>query len=151
MGFAADLAKYVDKAKLRAETVVRKTAFELQASVVALSPVAEQNGGRFRANWMVGTGGIDKKTVSVTDKTGELSLARVENVLGTWLPGTTIYLTNSLPYALTLEYGLYGNPPGSANGPKTSGGYSKQAVGGMVRLTVQNFREHVRKAVKDSK
>ena len=148
MGSAEDLKKYVEKTKLRAETVVRKTALELQTSVVALSPV---DTGQFRANWMVGLGGIDKKTVTVTDKTGELSLGRVENVLGTWLPGTTIYLTNSLPQALALEYGLYGNPPGSANGPKTSGGYSKQAVGGMVRLTVQNFREHVRKAVRDVK
>lgn len=148
MGFAEDLKKYVEKSKLRVETVVRKTALELQTSVVALSPV---DTGQFRANWMTGAGGIDKKTVTVTDKTGELSLGRVENVLGTWLPGTTIYLTNSLPQALALEYGLYGNPPGSANGPKTSGGYSKQAVGGMVRLTVQNFREHVRQAVKDVK
>lgn len=146
MSFADDLKKYVEKTKLKAETVVRKTTLELQNSVVQLSPV---DTGRFRANWMASAGGIDKKTVTVTDKTGELSLGRVEAALGTWQPGTTIYLTNSLPAARSLEYGLYGKPPGSANGPKTTGGYSKQAPQGMVRLTVQNFREHVRKAVRE--
>jgi len=56
-----------------------------------------------------------------------------------------------MPYARVAEFGLYGNPPGSANGPKTSGGYSSQAVGGFVRLTVQDFEQVFRKAARSLK
>jgi hypothetical protein len=46
-----------------------------------------------------------------------------------------------------LEFGEYGKPPGSASGPKTIGGYSKQAPNGMVRLTVQEYGVKLREVV----
>ena len=39
-------------------------------------------------------------------------------------------------YSGVLDKGLYGKPPGSANGPKTVRGYSKQAPKGMVEPTL---------------
>lgn len=132
MGFADDLKKYCEKTKADVNTVVRKTALQLQTSVVALSPV---DTGRFRANWVCSVGGLSKITTTVTDKTGELSIARVEAALQTWEPGQTIYLTNSLPYAARLEYDAW----------------SKQAPAGMVRLTVQNFAEFLKRAVQEVK
>ena len=71
--------------------------------------------------------------------------------LATWRPGQTIWVTNSLPYARVAEFGLYGKPPGSANGPKTVGGYSSQAVGGFVRLTAQDFAQSFRRAARAAK
>ena len=51
-----------------------------------------------------------------------------------WKPGQTIFITNSLPYAMRLEHG-----------------YSKQAPAGMVKLTVQNYAQAVAKAARELK
>lgn len=125
--FSDQLRKFAEKTGAKMETVVRKTILDLQTSVVNLSPV---DTGRFRANWMTGIGSANKATVTVEDKSGAVSLARVDTALAGWAPGQTIWLTNALPYAARLEYG-----------------WSKQAPGGMVRLTVQNFQDYVSKAV----
>lgn len=148
MGFAEDMAEFAKLTKQRIDVVVRKSALDLQKSAVSLSPVDK---GQFRGNWMVGMDAVDRQTVSVTDLTGELSIARTDAALAKWEPGQTIYLTNSMPQAYVIEFGLYGNPPGSANGDKTVGGFSKQAPAGMVRLTTQNFKDYVREAVESAK
>ena len=116
------------KAGDKADAVVRLTVMKLAASVVMRSPV---DTGRFRANWQYGAVSMNKATTGDTDTSGSSSLGRVNNGLQSWAPGQTIYLTNSLPYARPLEYG-----------------HSKQAPGGMVRLTVVEFRQHLGSAVK---
>lgn len=126
--FSDQLRALADKAKVDIGTVVRKTVADLQGGVVLRSPV---DTGRFRANWMVGIGTMSRTTVTTEDKTGAASVARVEPAMATWTPGAAIFLTNSLPYAKRLEYDAW----------------SKQAPGGMVRLTVQDWREYVRKAI----
>lgn len=45
------------------------------------------------------------------------------------------------PYSGVIDKGLYGKPPGSANGPKTQKGYSKQAPEGIVKPTLEKARE----------
>jgi len=129
--FADQLQAFADKTKVKMETVVRKAALDLQGGVVLRSPV---DTGRFVSNWMVGIGTQNRDTVAAEDKTGGVSLARVEPALANWEPGQAIILSNSLPYAYRLEYG-----------------WSKQAVGGMVRLTVQDWRDYVSKAVAETK
>jgi lysozyme family protein len=49
-----------------------------------------------------------------------------------------MYLTNSLPYAMTIEYGGYPNPPKNPTG-KTIGGFSTQAPAGVVRVTAEEM------------
>ena len=44
------------------------------------------------------------------------------------------YVQNNLEYIEALEYGLYGD------GPKTVGGYSKQAPAGMFRVTLAELK-----------
>lgn len=143
--FADQLQAFADKTKVKMETVVRKAALDLQGGVVLRSPVGNPDlwaskappgyvGGRFRANWMVGIGTKNSDTVTTEDKTGAVSLARVEPALANWEPGQAIILSNSLPYAYRLEYG-----------------WSDQAPGGMVRLTVQDWRDYVSKAVAETK
>ena len=125
--FADQLKAFAEKTQVKLETVVRKAAIDLQNGVVLRSPV---DTGRFRSNWMAGIGAVDRTTVTTEDKSGDVSRARVQAAIETWKPGQTIWLTNHLPYAKRLEYG-----------------WSKQAVGGMVRLTVQDWRDYVSKAV----
>lgn len=145
MSFAADLQAVLDRAKDKAVDVVRKTAYDLDKGMVDRAPV---DTGRLKSNFQIGIGTINTATGAAP---GSDPLPAAAAALATWKPGQTIWLTNSMPYARVAEFGLYGNPPGSANGPKTSGGYSSQAVGGFVRLTVQDFEQVFRKAARSLK
>ena len=128
MSFADSLAKYCQAAGEQIDTVVRKTAFELQASMIEKSPV---DTGRFKSNWQVGISAIN---VNTNSSAGSDALGRVTTALQGYKPGNTIWLTNSLPYAKRLE-----------------NGWSKQAPAGIVRLTLQDFHQAVERAVKGIK
>jgi hypothetical protein len=145
MSFSSDLQAIVDRAKERATNVVRAVAVDLVAGMQSEAPV---DTGRLRANFQVGFGSINRLTNSAP---GTDSATRAKQALAAWVPGQTIYLTNSLPYARVAEYGLYGKPPGSANGPKTVGGFPRQAQGGFVRITFQNVGQSLQKAVRAQK
>lgn len=126
--FGLDIARFVEKAKAAPEQVVRKIGLDLASRVVLRSPV---DTGRFRANWNVAFGRVDTLTTPSTDKTGGKTLERVRVQLNGWTHGQDIYLTNSLPYAIPLEYGWS----------------KKQAPQGMVRITVAEFQTFVNAAV----
>lgn len=126
--FGLDIARFVEKAKAAPEQVVRKVGLDLASRVVLRSPV---DTGRFRANWNVAFGRVDTLTTPSTDKTGGKTIERVRVQLNGWQPGQDIYLTNSLPYAIPLEYGHS----------------KKQAPLGMVRITVTEFQTFVNAAV----
>lgn len=126
--FGLDIARFVEKAKAAPEQVVRKVGLDLASRVVLRSPV---DTGRFRANWNVAFGRVDTLTTPSTDKTGGKTLERVRVQLNGWTAGQDIYLTNSLPYAIRLEYGWS----------------KKQAPMGMVRITVTEFQTFVNAAV----
>ena len=131
MSFAANLNKLCERAKDKAHIVVRKTAFELQGMMIDMSPV---DTGRFRSNWAVGLGAINTSADAAPDKTGDAAKGRAQAALQGWKPGQTIYLSNSLPYALRLERG-----------------WSQQAPSGVVRLTVQRYGDALAEAVKGLK
>lgn len=124
MSFADDLAKYCMAAGDKVEQLVRDTAIGLQAEMMDKSPV---DTGRFRSNWQCGIGSINPDTSAAPNSD---ALGRTRVALETWRPGQTIFLSNSLPYAKRLE-----------------NGWSQQAPSGMVRLTVQDFAQAVKRAV----
>lgn len=126
--FGLDIARFVEKAKAAPEQVVRKVGLDLASRVVLRSPV---DTGRFRANWNVAFGRVDTLTTPSADKTGGKTLERVRVQLNGWTAGQDIYLTNSLPYAIPLEYGWS----------------KKQAPQGMVRITVTEFQTFVNAAI----
>lgn len=126
MSFATDFAKLLKQAGDKADLVVRKTALSLGKSLVDKCPV---DTGRFRGNWQYGTA-VNTDTSSANDKTGGVVMGRIAAEIANWRSGQTIYLTNSLPYARSLEYG-----------------HSKQAPQGMVRITVADFKQTLRNAI----
>lgn len=127
MGFAADLKVLCDRAGEKAELVVRGAALELASQMIDRSPV---DTGRFKNNWIPSIGAaLNPATTSDLDKSGEKALSAIRQSLDGWKPGQKIWITNSLPYAMKLEYG-----------------HSKQAANGMVRLAVQNYSEAVKRA-----
>lgn len=124
--FKRRFAALLERAGEKAELVVRKVALEMHTSLVMKSPV---DTGRFRGNWVMqyaATPLVGTKT----DKEGGATVAAAEAVLSTFQLGQKIYMTNSLPYAIPLEYGS-----------------SSQAPGGMVRITLAEFNQYLKKAV----
>ena len=126
--FRANFARLIERAGSNAHAVVRRTALELQSQMISRSPV---DTGRFKGNWQAGTGATNDST---SDEANSDALGRTAAVLQGWKPGQTIYLTNSMPYALRFE-----------------NGWSKQAPTGMVRLSVQNYSQAIAKALGEVK
>lgn len=90
-------------------------------------------GGRFKANWFVGMDSQPGDVTDDVDKTGALSNGRGMVMLESFKIGmNSIYFTNNLPYAYSLEFG-----------------HSKQAPGGMVRITAQDFQKLFSEAAKE--
>lgn len=159
--FRRDYAAIIKKAGARAEMVVRSSADSLCASLLQRSPVGDPLqwlslrpyvdlktgkqktvlkapagyvGGRFKNNWQSGIGAINEDTSAPPDKNGAGAMGRFRSAMLLWRPGQTIYMTNSLPYAMELEYG-----------------HSTQAPSGVVRLTVLEFQSKVRQAAEKIK
>lgn len=118
--FSDQIAAFARKTEAKIETAIRKIALDVFSEVILKSPV---DTGRFRGNWQVAIGNVPAGTLEVEDKTGTVTIGKVQAEVLNLKAGDTIYLVNNLPYALPLEYG-----------------HSGQAPEGMVRITVQRFK-----------
>ena len=122
--WSVPISALVKKANGRIDLVVRKATLDLFAAAVRRSPV---DTGRFKANWNVAYGA---PAVSVTNSTNS-GRADTETRKALTLPvGGVVYLTNSLPYAMRLEYGWS----------------KRQAPLGMVRVTAREWTAKVKAA-----
>ncbi|MDB5995262.1 MAG: hypothetical protein JWP42_2398 [Pseudomonas sp.] len=92
-------------------------------------------GGRFRGNWMFNIGSPDSSTTEEVDPSGGKSMARIRDGAIEFKAGDICYITNSLPYAIALEFG-----------------HSSQARNpdGMVRITVARFQQIVLDIIRDN-
>jgi hypothetical protein len=133
--FQLDLSKIIEKAKGNGSAVARKIALDLNTKVIEKTPRDE---GIAKNRWAVALNTVDNAEYNA-DINGAGAVARGVGRLKDFKVGDTIYITNNVPYIRKLEYGLYGNPEGSANGPKTINGYSTQAPSGFVRITFQEI------------
>lgn len=142
--FALDLSAFAKKAPEQARTVVRKVSIDLLTATVLRTPVGNPDlwkskppkgyvGGRLRANWTVSLGTPDPTTTGAIDKSGEATIGAGTATIGTADGTQAIYMTNSLPYALPIEYGHSG----------------VQAPAGMVRVSVADFQAFVNKAASE--
>lgn len=90
-------------------------------------------GGRFRGNWMFSIGSPDSTTTEEVDPSGAKSTARIVAGAIEFKAGDTCYITNSLGYAIPLEFG-----------------HSTQSPSGMVRVTVARFQQIVLEAIRNN-
>ncbi|WP_085637904.1 MULTISPECIES: hypothetical protein [unclassified Pseudomonas] len=88
-------------------------------------------GGRFRGNWQFSIGTPAEGELDQVDPAGNITLAKLKLQVEQLSIGQTAYLVNNLPYAVPLEYG-----------------HSRQAPGGMVRITLARFQQIVDEAVR---
>lgn len=131
MSFALDVAAFAAKAKKNPEIVIRQVSIKLFSAIILGSPV---DTGRFRMNWQAAGRSPETGTVTGVDKTGTTSINKMASVIVGLKDWYEFTLANNLPYANVIEYGGY---PG--DGPNTTGGYSKQAPQGCVRVNVARF------------
>jgi hypothetical protein len=125
--FASDITKFAKKARINLDLAHRKVCLDLFTSLVKKSPV---DTGRFRSNWQIGVNAINLLTDESTDKSGGQATLRAFAAMAEVKAGGTVYLTNSLPYAISLEYG-----------------WSKQAPQGMVRLSLAEYSSAMRRVL----
>ena len=131
MSFALDVSAFAAKAKKNPEIVIRQVSIKLFSAIILGSPV---DTGRFRMNWQAAGASLETGTVAGLDKTGSTSINKMASVIVGLKDWYEFTLANNLPYANVIEYGGY---PG--DGPNTTGGYSKQAPSGVVRVNVKRF------------
>ena len=136
MSFASDMKKWAEKTKMKEDQAIRLATVSISGDIIDRTPV---DTGRLRGNWIPS---VNAPIIEQTDNTTPLT----EEVQSTaaQATGKVFYLVNSLPYARVAEYGEWSQPGTS----KTIGGFSAKAPQGMVRISVQNFKEALKKAVK---
>ena len=130
--FALDVAAFAKSFDDGAEIAIRSTAIKLFSAIIQSTPVDE---GRARGNWFTTGQQPSSKVSSNQDKSGSNAISQAERVIMSIKDYSTFTLTNNLPYIEKLEFGGYND------GPKITGGYSKQAPAGMVRVNVMRFNK----------
>jgi hypothetical protein len=139
--FALSLAAFAKKAPEQARVVIRKVAIDLLTATVLRTPVGNPTlwkskppkgyvGGRLRANWNVSLVTPDTTTTDAIDKSGAGTIERGASVASTADGVKDIFIMNSQPYAIPIEYGHS----------------AVQAPAGMVRVSVAEFQVFVDKA-----
>lgn len=103
MSFSADIAKFIKKTGLKADTVLRKVGVDAYHELLDRSPVLT---GRFRGNWR---GSIEKvDTTATKDVLPKGTNPEVLATIGRAKFGNTIYLSNNVEYAGVIEHGKPG-------------------------------------------
>jgi hypothetical protein len=90
-------------------------------------------GGRFRGNWQFSIDTPAEGALDQVDPSGNVTIAVLRAQVQALTIGQTAYIVNNLPYAVPLEYG-----------------HSKQAPGGMVRVTLARFQQIVEEAIRNN-
>lgn len=110
-----------------------KTERDQNFNVNGLVAGKDYVGGRFRGNWQFSIGAPAEDVLDQIDPAGGVTLAKLRLQVEQLTIGQTAYIVNNLPYAVPLEYG-----------------HSKQAPGGMVRITLARFQQIVDEAIRNN-
>lgn len=93
-------------------------------------------GGTLRASWQIDFDSPSFKLPSGPDFTGQKTLADGLSKLRKAGRPRQVWISTAVPYAATIEFGRYPNPPKMGTG-RTVGGFSTQAPQGMVRQSLR--------------
>lgn len=130
----------------------KKVMFEAYTRVLKKTPV---DTGHLRQNWQISFNRPPSYALGGTNPSGAPSatqLSKIDMVTdltamigsGGRLVLPTAIISNMLPYAETVDKGLYPSPPKRGLG-KTIRGYSKQAPKGMTRPTIDELNRWLNK------
>lgn len=127
MGFTDDIKKFAAKVKKAERQVITAATFQVSELVILTTPVKT---GRAANNWNASIGAMDLSINSIPDPSAKIALAALQ-VHAEDAPGNLFFLTNNLPYIVPLEFGS-----------------SKRAPGGMLRVSVKEFKRALKEAVR---
>ncbi|OOR86637.1 hypothetical protein B0181_11605 [Moraxella caviae] len=116
IGWTVPPAQLFDDVKNELLDGYKDKAIELYNQIIANSPVAEINGGRYRGNHIMTAGGVD---YSYSDNK---QIRRYTRSFYTHKDFVPITIQNNLPYAYRLEHG-----------------WSKQAANGIYAISAQEI------------
>jgi len=104
MTFIDDLNKAAENIQRKADAKVRRVALAAFQEINRGSPVDK---GTFRANWVMSIDTIDRSfDLSKTRKDIQESVSAATAMITTSVKcGTTVFISNSVPYAVLLENG----------------------------------------------
>lgn len=133
MTWTAAINKASELLDISVNDVTRLLALQIFSGVVSRTPVDD---GHLRAAWNISIN--NEEYVTTPGGKGNWNLP---TDLGRF---PIIYITNGLPYAAVVEYGLYpgiGPKTVAGNNPTTGGGiFSRQAPVGMVEVTIAEIQ-----------
>ena len=141
MSFADQMQAFcIKEAPEKTGEIVRKVILEIGDRLVTRSPVGDAKywkypappgytGGRFRGNWQYGYGAAPQGQYDVIDKSGALSLGRIESGVASSQAAGFHWIANNLPYSERIEMG-----------------WSRQAPQGIIGLTELEFPQIVEMA-----
>lgn len=96
-------------------------------------------GGNFKGSWKLAIDGYDQDySEDDIDPTGNKTKQLANQKLRKLRRGFSIYINNPSPHAAALEFGLI-----DGSGPSIIGGYSDQAVGGVLANVVDEWDDIV--------
>jgi len=131
MSLTTDLQRIAQRNKAKMVKVAQNSLMRIGGAIVLRSPV---DTGRFRANLLSAYGLPDTGSAETFDKSGSAAIGKLKSSLAVLDTGQFFYFTNSLPYAERLEYG-----------------WSQQAPGGMVRVSVASWQSIVEDEIRKAK
>lgn len=112
MAQMSDLKGILNKAgnsvAANADRLVRRCALATDAAVVIATPV---DTGRARSNWQVELGQAATGTVEALDKSGQGAISQGKRVIDGYKSGSTLNITNNLPYIERLNDGWSAQAP----------------------------------------
>ena len=108
--FSLQVAEWAKTTNQKIDASVRSITLGLFSGIIKATPV---DTGRLRGNWQTSVGSPAIGTVERLDPTpqgsgGGAAIAEVRANMGG--AGKVTWLTNNLPYASVVEFGLYPNP-----------------------------------------
>lgn len=125
--FALDVSKFALKTGMAMDRAVRMIVIEVGGSIIRMTPV---DTGRLKGEWQF----TIEPASSETGLKGKAAQAKLQSDAIEFKAGMVGYITNLMPYAIPIEFGG-----------------SKKAPGGMVRITLERFKQIVNKAIQEHK
>ena len=127
--FTLQVGAFAKRAGINCDLVARKVGIEMASQIVLRTPVKT---GRARGNWNTTIGSANYAVTESFDKAGAATIAEAAATLSGFRCGPSIWIANGLPYIGKLENGS-----------------SIQAPGGMVAVTVTEFRGMIGRAARE--
>lgn len=137
-----------------AREVAKTTMFNISKDITSNSPV---DTGRFRSNWIATISAPSSRQLKTTSRK---PMTSANKKIGVAVKRFGVYyFVNNLPYAKSLEYGLYKKNPirGTRNRKtgryeiRSKNGYSKQAPTGLVRVAIKRELRRFNKMSKNGR